>query len=95
MGLKYHTSADFFYDKNGELYSNPNENLEKLEKMYCEAFLKYKIAKKKEAELLSSNMDKDDGSLLDIALSTFNFANYIESLEWKIDLKILHAANNN
>lgn len=27
MELKYHTSADFFYDKNGELYSNPNETL--------------------------------------------------------------------
>ena len=35
MELKYHTSADFFYDKNGDLYSNPNESLEGLEKMYC------------------------------------------------------------
>ena len=93
MGLKYHTSADFFYDKNGELYSNPNESLEELEKMYCEVVLKYKIAKKKEAELLSSNMDEDDDQLLDIAFGIFNFANYIESLEWKIDLKILHEAN--
>ena len=93
MELKYHTSADFFYDKNGELYSNPNESLEELEKMYCEVVLKYKIAKKKEAELLSSNMDEDDDSLLDIAFGIFNFANYIESLEWKIDLKILHEAN--
>ena len=95
MELKYHTCADFFYDKHGKLYPNLNESLEELEKMYCDAVSKYKIAKKKEAELLSSNMDEDDGSLLDIALSTFNFANYIESLEWKIDLKILHAANNN
>ena len=93
MELKYHTSADFFYDKNGELYSNPNESLEELEKMYCEAVSKYKIAKKKEAVLLSSNKDEDDDSLLDIAFCTFNFANYIEGLEWKIDLKILHEAN--
>ena len=93
MGLKYHTCADFFYDMNGELYPSPNESLEELEKMHCEVVLKYKIAKKKEAELLSSNMDEDDDSLLDIAFGTFNFANYIESLEWKIDLKILHEAN--
>ena len=93
MELKYHTSADFFYDKNGELYSNPNESLEELEKMYCEVVLKYKIAKKKEAKLFGSNQDENDDSLLDIAFCTFNFANYIESLEWKIDLKILHEAN--
>lgn len=93
MKLKYHTCVDAFYDMNGDLYSNPNENLEELEKMYCEAVSKYKIVKKKEAELLSSNMDEDDDSLLDIAFGTFNFVNYIENLEWKIDLKILHEAN--
>ncbi len=93
MELKYHTSADFFFDKNGKLYPNPNESLEELEKMYCDAVSKYKIAKKKEAKLFGSNQDENDDSLLDIAFCTFNFANYIESLEWKIDLKILHEAN--
>ena len=94
MELKYHTSADSFYDKNGVLYPNPTQSLEELEKMYCDTVSKYKIAKKKEAELLSTpNKDKDDDSLLNISLCSFNFVNYIESMEWKIDLKILHETN--
>ena len=93
MELKYYTSADFFYDKNGELYPNPTQSLEELEKMYCDVVSKYKILKKKEAEFLASNMDEDDNLLLDTAFCTFNFVNYIDSLEWKIDLKILHEAN--
>ena len=72
----------FIYNFNGDIYETNT------------AFDATYRAKKKEAELLSSNMDEDDNLLLDTAFCTFNFVNYIESLEWKVDLKILHAAND-
>ncbi len=93
MELKYHTSADLFYDKNGVLYPNPTQSIAELEEMYCDAVSKYKISREKEAELLSNNVIEDDDLFFDIAMNNFNLESLISGLEWKIDLKLLHDAN--
>ena len=82
MTLKYHIDKSIFYQKNGELFPEPTQTLEELEKIYKESIEKYHKIKSKQFS--------DSYDVLDIELLRFNLGNFIENLEWKIDLKLLH-----
>ena len=82
MSLKYYIDKSIFYQKNGELFPEPSQALEELEKIYKESIDKYHRIK---SQHFSDNYDT-----LDIELIRFNLGNFIENLEWKIDLKLLH-----
>ena len=84
MKLRYHSDSSSFYDKDGILLPEPSQTLEELEASLQEAIAKYKSIKN--TSLPSGN----DGEELDSALLSFNLANLIERLEWRIDLKLLH-----
>ena len=82
MTLKYHIDTSIFYQKNGELFPEPTQTLEELEKIYKESIEKY--------HKIKSQQFSDSYDILDIELLRFNLGNFIENLEWKIDLKLLH-----
>ena len=82
MTLKYHIDKSIFYQKNGELFPEPTQTLEELEKIYKESIEKY--------HKIKSQQFSDSYDVLDIELLRFNLGNFIENLEWKIDLKLLH-----
>ena len=82
--LKYHTDCSSFYDKNGGLFPNPTQTLEELEMKHQEVITKY--YKIDSIHLLDNN----EYDMFDIDLLRFNLCNFIENLEWKIDLKLLH-----
>ena len=82
--LKYHTDCSSFYDKNGGLFPNPTQTLEELEMKHQEVITKY--YKIDSIHLLNNN----EYDMFDIELLRFNLCNFIENLEWKIDLKLLH-----
>ena len=82
MTLKYHIDKSIFYQKNGELFPEPTQTLEELEKIYKESIEKY--------HKIKSQKFSDSYDILDIELLRFNLGNFIENLEWKIDLKLLH-----
>lgn len=82
MTLKYHIDKSIFYQKNGELFPEPTQTLEELEKIYKESIEKY--------HKIKSQQFSDSYDILDIELLRFNLGNFIENLEWKIDLKLLH-----
>ena len=84
MELRYHTNSDSFYDIDGNLYPNPTQTLDELEKQYQEAITKYKELKTF-CSTSGNECDEFDKELL-----RFNLGNFIENLEWKIDLKLLH-----
>ena len=82
MTLKYHIDKSIFYQKNGELFPEPTQTLEELEKIYKESIEKY--------HKIKSQQFSDSYDILDMELLRFNLGNFIENLEWKIDLKLLH-----
>ena len=82
MTLRYHIDKSIFYQKNGELFPEPTQTLEELEKIYKESIEKY--------HKIKSQQFSDSYDILDIELLRFNLGNFIENLEWKIDLKLLH-----
>ena len=84
MNLKYHTDSSIFYDKDGNLFPNPTQTLEELEMKHQEVITKY--YKIDSIHLLDNN----EYDMFDIELLRFNLCNFIENLEWKIDLKLLH-----
>lgn len=84
MNLKYHTDSSIFYDKDGNLFPNPTQTLEELEMKHQEVITKY--YKIDSIHLLNNN----EYDMFDIELLRFNLCNFIENLEWKIDLKLLH-----
>lgn len=84
MKLRFHTDSAIFYDQDGKLYPEPSQTLEELENKYQEAVTKYQSIK----NLCSAKTEKHDE--FDVELLRFNLGNYIENLEWKIDLKLLY-----
>ena len=84
MKLKYHTDCSVFYDKDGRLFPNPTQTIEELEKTHHEAITKYKSIN---VSHTSTNNEYDE---FDKELLRFNLSNFIERIEWKIDLKLLH-----
>ena len=84
MKLRYHSDSSSFYDKDGKLLSEPSQTLEELETMRREAIAKYKSI---DTIALPSDNEYEG---FDKELLRFNLANFIERLEWKIDLKLLH-----
>lgn len=91
MNLRYHSDYSSFYDSDGNLYPEPKESLLKLEDNLNEACEKLKsLPKSKPAgEYLD---DDDDASLFfDLGIAKFNLCNFIENLEWKIDLKLIYS----
>lgn len=82
MTLRYHIDKSIFYQKNGELFPEPTQTSEELEKIYKESIEKY--------HKIKSQQFSDSYDMLDIELLRFNLGNFIENLEWKIDLKLLH-----
>ena len=89
MNLRFHTDPSVFYDQSGNLYPEPKETLEDLETKLNDACEKLKsLPKPKPA---SEYSDDDDDIFFDLGLAWFNLCNYIENLEWKIDLKLFYA----
>ena len=84
MKLRYHSDSSTFYDKDGKLLSEPSQTLEELETMRREAIAKYKSI---DTIALPSDNEYEG---FDKELLRLNLANFIERLEWKIDLKLLH-----
>ena len=84
MNLRYHSCTDSFYDASDNLYTEPGESLDKLELKLAEAVEKLKSIKN------VNNIEKDS---LNIAVLQHNLCSYIETLEWKIDLKLLYLEN--
>ena len=82
--LKYHTDNSTFYDKEGSLYPNPTQTIEELEKIHHEAITKYKSI---DVSHIPYDNEYDE---FDKELLRFNLSNFIERIEWKIDLKLLH-----
>ena len=82
--LKYHTDYSTFYDKDGSLFPNPTQTIEELAKIHNEAITKYKSI---DVSHISYNNEYDE---FDKELLRFNLSNFIEHIEWKIDLKLLH-----
>lgn len=77
--MRYHSDTDSFYDADNNLYPEPPYTMDELEKMIADAVNKLKM--------LPENGD------FNIGLVRFNLCSYIENLEWKIDLKLLHMEN--
>ena len=89
MNLRFHTDPSVFYDQSGNLYPEPKETVEELEAKLKEACEKLKsLPKPKPA---SEYSDDDDDIFFDLGMAWFNLCNYIENLEWKIDLKLFYA----
>ena len=84
MKLRYHSDSSTFYDKDGKLLSEPSQTLEELETMRREAITKYKSI----GTIALPSANEYEG--FDKELLRFNLANFIERLEWRIDLKLLH-----
>ena len=85
MNLRYHSCKDSFYDASGNLYSEPGISLDELELKLVEAVKKLKSIKS------INNIENDT---LNLAVLQHNLSSYIETLEWKIDLKLLYLENN-
>ena len=43
------------------------------------------------SKLASEYSDDDDNIFFDLGVARFNLCNYIENLEWKVDLKLFYA----
>ena len=84
MKLRYHADSSTFYDKDGKLFADPAQTLEELETRRHEAIAKYKSI---DTIALPSDNEYEG---FDKELLRFNLVNFIERLEWKIDLKLLH-----
>ena len=88
MKLRYHSDFSSFYDGEKKLYPEPKETLEELEtklKVACEKL--NSLPKTKPAGEYSD----DEDMFLDLSVAKFNLCNFIENLEWKIDLKHFYA----
>lgn len=88
MKLRYHSDFSSFYDGEKKLYPEPKETLEELEtklKVACEKL--NSLPKTKPA----SEYSDDEDMFLDLSVAKFNLCNFIENLEWKIDLKLFYA----
>lgn len=89
MKLRYHSDFSSFYDGEKKLYPEPKETLEELETKLKEACEKLNsLPKTKPA---SEYSDDDEDMFLDFSIARFNLCNFIETLEWKIDLKLFYA----
>lgn len=90
MKLRYHSDSSSFYDENSDPYPEPPETLKILENKLDEACQKLH-------SLSSTNPpseNSDDDLCFDVGLARFNLCSYIENLEWKIDLKLIHLKLN-
>lgn len=90
MKLRYHSDSSSFYDEKGDLYSEPSEALEVLETKLAEACQRLEsLPPSKPASEYSE--EDDDDLFFDLGIARFNLCNFIEDLEWKIDLKLFYA----
>ena len=90
MKLRYHSDSSSFYDEKGNLYPEPSEALEVLEIKLAEAC--QRLESLPPSKPASEYSEKDDDDLFfDLGIARFNLCNFIENLEWKIDLKLFYA----
>ena len=80
--LKYHSNTDSFYDASGKLYAEPEASMDELKLKLAEAVEKLKTVK---------HLKSQENDTINLALLQHNLCSYIETLEWKIDLKLLHS----
>ena len=90
MNLRFHTDISVFYDQSGNLYPEPKETLEDLETKLNDASEKLKSLPNPKPVSEYSD-DADDDLFFDLGIARFNLCNFIENLEWKIDLKLFYA----
>ena len=110
MELRFHTTPSIFYDKDGNLLTEPKESLEELEQKYkenCAKHHEFMLKLKKMEEKYSTKIMDYDGSFKNVvdyelweledeksfymyAFASFNSDEWLDSLEFKIDLKIMH-----
>lgn len=89
MSLKYHSDYSSFYNEAGALFPEPTETLEDLEVKLKDARNRLlALPKPKPASDYAAN--EDDDLNVDLGIARFNLCSFIENLEWKIDLKLLH-----
>lgn len=89
MNLRYHSDMSAFYDQGGNLYPEPKESLEELKVKLKESCEKIKaLPKPKPASAYS---DDNEDIFFDLGMASFNLSSFIENLEWKIDLKLIHS----
>ena len=90
MNLRFHSDPSSFYTPDGSLYPEPKESLEELEAKLKEACEKLKSLPKPKPACEYSD-DDDDDLFFDLGMARFNLCNFIENLEWKVDLKLFYA----
>lgn len=88
MKLRYHSDFSSFYDGEKKLYPEPKETLEELETKLIVACEKLNSLPKTKP---ASEYSDDEDIFLDLSVAKFNLCNFIENLEWKIDLKLFYA----
>lgn len=89
MSLKFHSDCSSFYNEAGALFPEPMETLEDLEVKLKDAHNRLlALPKPKPASDYAAN--EDDDLTVDLGIARFNLCSFIENLEWKIDLKLLH-----
>ena len=88
--MRFHISETSFYE-DGRLCPEPKETLEELETMYMGACNKLKALPR---EISADEFDENDIEALNVSMAHMNLCSYIDELEWKIDLKILHQKRN-
>ena len=87
MKLRYHSDFSSFYDGEKKLYPEPKETLEELETKLIVACEKLNSLPKTKP---ASEYSDDEDIFLDLSVAKFNLCNFIENLEWKIDLKLFY-----
>lgn len=88
MKLRYHSDSSSFYDEDKKLYPEPKETLEELETKLKDACEKLNSLPKTKP---SSEYSDDEDVFFDLSVAKFNLCNFIDTLEWKIDLKLFYA----
>ena len=88
MKLRYHSDFSSFYDGEKKLNPEPKETLEELETKLIVACEKLNSLPKTKP---ASEYSDDEDIFLDLSVAKFNLCNFIENLEWKIDLKLFYA----
>ena len=89
MKLRFHSDLSVFYNQSGDLYPEPKETVEELQAKLKEAFEKLKSLPKPKPAIEYS--DDDDDIFFDLGMARLNLCSYIETLEWKVDLKLFYA----
>ena len=72
------------------LYPEPKETLEDLETKLNDASEKLKVLQKPKSASEYTD-DDDDDLFFYLGVARFNLCNFIENLEWKVDLKLFYA----